>query len=68
MHETKADVKSPVDRIAYQIDDACVASGVGRSTLYNAIKARELRILKVGNRTLIEPDELRRWLLTKRVA
>ena len=57
-----------VERIAYQIPDACIASGLGRSTLYNAIRARELAVLKIGKRVLIEAGELRRWLLTKRAA
>jgi excisionase family DNA binding protein len=56
----------PVERLAYQIPDACVASGLGRSTIYNAITARELAVLKVGKRTLIEAAELKRWLATKR--
>jgi excisionase family DNA binding protein len=57
-----------VERIAYQIPDACLASGLGRSTLYNAIKSGELKILKIRKRTLVEVDELRRWLATKRAA
>jgi excisionase family DNA binding protein len=61
-------VAVPVQPVAYSIDDAIEASRVGRSSLYNAIKAGELGIMKVGRRTLVEPDELRRWLQTKRVA
>ena len=57
---------APVERLVYSIPDACEAAGVSRSTLYLALKARELAILKVGDRTLIEPDELRRWLASKR--
>jgi excisionase family DNA binding protein len=62
------EARAPVERLAYQIDDACTASGVGRSTIYNAIKARELGSIKVGKRRLIEADELRRWLTSKRAA
>jgi excisionase family DNA binding protein len=63
---SRMQVGRPVERIAYQIPDACAASGVGRSSLYNAIKANELATLKVGKRRLIEHDELKRWLATKR--
>jgi excisionase family DNA binding protein len=55
-------------RIAYQIPEACAAAGLSRGTLYNAISAGELATLKVGKRVLIEVDELRRWLATKRRA
>ncbi len=62
------ETRPPVERIAYQIEDACIAAGVGRSTLYAAMAARELKSLKVGKRRLIEAHELRRWLATKRAA
>jgi excisionase family DNA binding protein len=63
----------PVDRtppkpLAYRIPDAAAASGLGRSSIYNAINAGELEVLKVGKRTLIEADELKRWLASKRRA
>jgi excisionase family DNA binding protein len=60
--------RQPVERLAYTIEDAVVAAGVGRSTLYVAMAARELKSLKVGKRRLIEADELRRWLTSHRAA
>jgi excisionase family DNA binding protein len=57
---------SKVEPICFDIPGACAASGLGRSTLYTAIKNRELATLKVRKRRLIEVDELRRWLASKR--
>lgn len=65
---TELQAEQPIEPLAFSIENAVHASGIGRSTLYNEIKAGELKILKVGNRTLIERDELRRWLATKRQA
>jgi excisionase family DNA binding protein len=64
--KTPETLQPPVEPMALSVEESCRASGVGRSTLYNAIKMHELRVLKVGDRTLIEPDELRRWLASKR--
>jgi excisionase family DNA binding protein len=52
--------------LAHSIEQACKRTGVGRSTLYREIKDGALEVCKVGDRTLIEDDELRRWLSTKR--
>jgi excisionase family DNA binding protein len=48
--------------IAYTIDEACRASGVGRTRLYAALRGRELRARKHGKRTIILADDLRQWL------
>jgi excisionase family DNA binding protein len=50
------------DRIAYQIDDAAVAVGVSRPRIYNAVRDGEITARKAGRATLIEADELRRWI------
>ena len=52
--------------IAYRVPEACRETGVGHSTIYNAIRSGELRPTKVGRRTLIEHVELQRWISSKR--
>lgn len=47
---------------AVSIDDAAVMAGVGRSSLYEAIKEGALPLRKCGRRSLILVDDLRRWI------
>ncbi len=45
-------------KIGYSIREACQASSLGRSTLYNHIAAGRLRAVRVGGRTIIPADAL----------
>ncbi len=45
-------------RLTYSIAEACGLLGVGRTTLYHLIKNGELKICKVGRRTLIAAQSL----------
>jgi excisionase family DNA binding protein len=49
-------------QLAYSIAEACAVAGVRRTTIYKQINSGELRAVKVGGRTLILLDDLRRWL------
>lgn len=51
--------------IANTIADAAKRLGVGRTTLYELIGARQLRTFKVGARTLIPEAELTRFVQTR---
>ena len=49
-------------RLAYGINQAVEATSVGRSLIYEQIKAGKLKTFKVGSRTLIAPEDLAAWL------
>ena len=49
-------------KIAYSIPAFCAACSVGRTFVYQEIKAGRLRAVKAGRRTLIDAAEARRWL------
>jgi excisionase family DNA binding protein len=43
----------PVPTLAVTIPDACRATGLGSTTVYELINAREIAAVKVGRRTII---------------
>lgn len=56
------DRTDPVPKIAYRVSDATLATGLGRSSIYLAIKSGALRVKKCGRRTLILHDDLVEFL------
>lgn len=53
-----ANIKSEPPKVGYSIREACQASSLGRSTIYNHIAAGRLRATRVGGRTIIPADAL----------
>lgn len=51
--------------LAYGVADACQRLGVGRTTIYELIKAGELRPVKIGARTLIPEEDLQRVISSR---
>jgi excisionase family DNA binding protein len=54
--------RQPIEPLAFSIEQACAAAGVGRSKLYLAVQSGDLRARKLGKKTLILRDDLRAWL------
>lgn len=48
--------------LSNSIADTCRRLGVGRTTIYELIGARELRAFKLGQRTLVPESELQRFI------
>jgi excisionase family DNA binding protein len=48
--------------LAYSIAEACAAARAGRTSIYEAIRDGALVARKRGRKTLILPDDLRRWV------
>jgi excisionase family DNA binding protein len=49
-------VKQPVERRAFSIEEFMAAFGVGRSKTYQLINSKQLRVVRLGRRTLIPVD------------
>ena len=49
-------------KIGYSVKEAADASGLGRTTIYSAVRQGELRMVKKGARSIILDRDLRRWL------
>jgi len=45
-------------KIGYSIREACQATSLSKSTIYNHIAANRLRAVRVGGRTIIPADAL----------
>lgn len=48
--------------LAYSIADACRVSGIGKTYLYQLINQGKLKTTKLGKRTLIPAESLRRLI------
>jgi excisionase family DNA binding protein len=46
-------IKSDPPKLAYSISEACQATSLARSTIYNRIADGSLSVVKVGGRTLV---------------
>ena len=58
----------PTERLNHRVPEACERLGVGRSKLYELIKAGEIKVIKIGGTTLVPETELvdfQRRLTTK---
>jgi hypothetical protein len=53
---------SPTRQLAYTIAEAVQASGLGRTSLFEAMNSGRLRARKVGSRTIILDPDLRAFL------
>jgi excisionase family DNA binding protein len=51
-----------IPRLAYRIEDAAVALGVGRTLVYRLIHDGQLAVIKIGGRSLITATELDAFL------
>ena len=49
-------------RISCSISEACSATGIGRSKLFQEIAAGRIETRKVGSRTLIIVRSLKKWI------
>ena len=55
-------------RFAVSPAEAARRAGLGRTTIYAALKAGDLKSLKIGTRRLIMVDTLKAWLASHEAA
>jgi len=51
---------APPEKLVYRINEACEALCIGRTSLYEMIKAGELKTVKIAGRTLVPASEIYR--------
>jgi excisionase family DNA binding protein len=51
-----------IPRLGFNPDEAAASAGVSRTRIFEAIRDGTLTARKVGKATIIEPDELQRWV------
>lgn len=49
----------PAPRLGYRIGELCAATGLGRTTIYALIAARELDVVRVGRCTIITAESVK---------
>jgi excisionase family DNA binding protein len=47
-------------KLAFRIDEACHALGIGRTSLYELAKTGEIKLIKIAGRTLVPRSEIER--------
>jgi excisionase family DNA binding protein len=64
-HDTRP---SDADRMAYSINDACRLLSIGRTSLYELVKAGELTLIRIAGRSLVPRSEIERLTSVDRAA
>tara|TARA_B100000686_G_scaffold315138_1_gene361785 strand:+ start:2525 stop:2767 length:243 start_codon:yes stop_codon:yes gene_type:complete len=54
----------PIMPMAYDINSFCKSFSIGRTKVYEEIKAGRLKAIKCGARTLIRAEDAEAWLLS----
>jgi len=51
-----------VERLLYRVEEACIATGLGRTKLYDEISKGRLGVVRFGKSVRIPADELRAYV------
>ncbi len=49
------------DRVNWRVDDFCRAHGIGRTLFYEEVKRGEIKLMKIGKRSLVPDSEAKAW-------
>ncbi|WP_084673912.1 excisionase family DNA-binding protein [Methylobacterium sp. WSM2598] len=56
------DLRASTPKLAFTIEQACYALGLGRTTIYDLLASGKLKGIKVGNRRLILSESVHNFL------
>ena len=48
-------------RVNWRIDEFCSAHGIGRTLFYDEVKRGEIKLIRIGRRTLVPDAEAKAW-------
>jgi excisionase family DNA binding protein len=51
-----------IPKMAFSVSEAAMRTGLGRDAIYSAVREGKLEAKKMGRRTLVTADALRRYL------
>lgn len=51
-----------MDKLLYRVEEACIATGLGRTKVYDEIKSGRLRVVRFGKSVRIPAEELRAYV------
>jgi excisionase family DNA binding protein len=51
-----------MDQLLYTIPQCCRMAAIGRTKFYELIASGEIRVRKVGKKTLVAASDLRQWV------
>lgn len=55
-------------KLAFRIDEACHALGIGRTSLYEMAKTGQIKFIRIAGRTLVPRSEIERLTRVEHVA
>lgn len=55
----------PIEPISYALEDLPRVTGFSRTRIFNAVRAGELMARKDGRQTVVEAEEVRRWIKSR---
>lgn len=64
-HAMRSAAVAVVHKLAYTVEEACEATGLSKTTIYEEAAKGHLEMGKLCGRTVIKADELHRWFAAR---
>ena len=53
------------DRVNWRVNEFCAAHGIGRTLFYREVRDGEIKLIKIGKRSLVSDSEAKAWMERK---